>query len=317
MAGKTTNARLGIIGGISILGTTGIVRPFSTASWRASVEQAVSVLAAQGETTVVLCTGGRTEKAAMALLPGLPEVCFIEVGDFTGAALRQAAAHGVRRVVFVGMAGKLAKLAGGVLMTHYTRSKVPHDLLAEITRTAGGSAELAAQVEAANSARHAAELWDEAALLAAAGTELCRHVAEVLSRFYAEVAAEGPAPSHDEVGPVPAAPAPAAPVPAAPVPATPAPVPAAPAPAAPVPAVPASAPAAPAPVPAAPAPAAPVPAVPASAPAAPAPVPAAPAGSAASKLPPRSVRVIMVDFSGRAELAVYPPQAPERPETPA
>src|SRR5215467_1096878 len=61
MARKTTNARLGIIGGISILGTTGIVRPFSTASWRASVEQAISVLAAQGEDTVVLCTGGRTE----------------------------------------------------------------------------------------------------------------------------------------------------------------------------------------------------------------------------------------------------------------
>ena len=237
MAGKTTNARLGIIGGISILGTTGIVRPFSTASWRASVEQAVSVLAAQGETTVVLCTGGRTEKAAMALLPGLPEVCFIEVGDFTGAALRQAAAHGVRRVVFAGMAGKLAKLAGGVLMTHYTRSKVPHDLLAEITRTAGGSAELAVQVEAANSARHAAELWDEAGLLAAAGTELCRHVAEVLSRFYAEVAAEGPAPSHDEAAP-------------APVPAAPAPVPAAPAvPAAPTAPAPAGCRGGPAPAP--------------------------------------------------------------------
>ena len=69
MARKTTNARLGIIGGISILGTTGIVRPFSTASWRASVEQAISVLAAQGEDTVVLCTGGRTEKGAMKLLP--------------------------------------------------------------------------------------------------------------------------------------------------------------------------------------------------------------------------------------------------------
>ncbi len=289
MAGKTTNARLGIIGGISILGTTGIVRPFSTASWRASVEQAVSVLAAQCETTVVLCTGGRTEKAAMALLPGLPEVCFIEVGDFTGAALRQAAAHGVRRVVFAGMAGKLAKLAGGVLMTHYTRSKVPHDLLAEITRTAGGSAELAAQVEAANSARHAAELWDEAALLAAAGTELCRHVAEVLSRFYAEVAAEGPAPSHDEAAPAlaPLAPASApAPAPLAPAPLAPAPGPAAPA-------------------------------APAPAPAAPASVPAAPAGSAASQLPPLSVRVIMVDFNGRAQLAAYPPQAPERPETPA
>jgi len=187
MARKTTNARLGIIGGISILGTTGIVRPFSTASWRASVEQAVSVLAAQGETTAVLCTGGRTEKAAMALLPGLPEVCFIEVGDFTGAALRQVVTHGVASVVFVGMAGKLAKLAGGVLMTHYTRSKVPHALLGEITRTAGGGADLAARVEAANTARHAAELWEEAGMLEAAGTELCGRVAEVLARFCAEI----------------------------------------------------------------------------------------------------------------------------------
>ena len=72
MARKTTNARLGIIGGISILGTTGIVRPFSTASWRASVEQAISVLAAQGEDTVVLCTGGRTEKGAMSCCRNCP-----------------------------------------------------------------------------------------------------------------------------------------------------------------------------------------------------------------------------------------------------
>ena len=139
MARKTTNARLGILGGISILGTTGIVRPFSTASWRASVEQAVSVLAAQGQQTVVLCTGGRTEKAAMALRPDLPEVCFVEVGDFTGAALRRATAAGVDQVIFVGMAGKLAKLAAGVLMTHYTRSKVDLGLLGEVTEAAGGA----------------------------------------------------------------------------------------------------------------------------------------------------------------------------------
>jgi cobalt-precorrin-5B (C1)-methyltransferase len=183
MARKTTNARLGIIGGISILGTTGIVRPFSTASWRASVEQAISVLAAQGEDTVVLCTGGRTEQGAMAMLPDLPEVCFVEVGDFTGAALRRAVEHGVRRVIFVGMAGKLTKLAAGVVMTHYTRSKVSLDLLGDITRAAGGSAELADQVAAANTARHAAELWEAAGLRAAAGTELCERAAEVLGRF--------------------------------------------------------------------------------------------------------------------------------------
>ena len=183
MARKTTNARLGIIGGISILGTTGIVRPFSTASWRASVEQAVSVLAAQGEDTVVLCTGGRTEQGAMDLLPDLPEVCFVEVGDFTGAALRRAVEHGLRRVVFVGMAGKLTKLAAGVVMTHYTRSKVSLGLLRDITLAAGGTAELADQVGAANTARHAAELWETAGMLPAAGKELCERAAEVLNRF--------------------------------------------------------------------------------------------------------------------------------------
>ena len=182
MARKTTNARLGILGGISILGTTGIVRPFSTASWRASVEQAVSVMAAQGESTVVLCTGGRTERGAMALLPDLPEVCFVEVGDFTGAALRRALAVGLTRVVFVGMAGKLAKLAAGVLMTHYTRSKVDLGLLKEVTRAAGGTAALAEEVAAANTGRHAYEIWQRAGLLRAAGGELCRQVRAVLLR---------------------------------------------------------------------------------------------------------------------------------------
>jgi cobalt-precorrin-5B (C1)-methyltransferase len=182
MARKTTNRRLGVLGGISILGTTGIVRPFSTASWRASVEQAVQVAAAQGERTVVLCTGGRTEKGAMALLPDLPEVCFIEVGDFTGAALRTAVERGIARVVFVGMVGKLTKLAAGVLMTHYTRSTVDTSLLGRITAECGGDP---APVDAANTARHAYELWADAGLLRAAGDLLCARVRDVLTRFTA------------------------------------------------------------------------------------------------------------------------------------
>ncbi|MHB8450438.1 MAG: cobalt-precorrin-5B (C(1))-methyltransferase [Mycobacteriales bacterium] len=183
MARKTTNRRLGILGGISILGTTGIVRPFSTASWRASVEQAVDVLAAQGEHTVVLATGGRTERVAMALLPGLPEGSFVEVGDFTGAALTRAVAGGLAEVVFVGMPGKLAKLAAGVLMTHYTRSRVDRDLLADLTAAAGGDAGLVGAVREANTARHAYELWAAAGLVRAAGDLLCAGVAEVLARF--------------------------------------------------------------------------------------------------------------------------------------
>jgi cobalt-precorrin-5B (C1)-methyltransferase len=183
MARKTTNRRLGVLGGISILGTTGIVRPFSTASWRASVVQAVQVAAAQGERTIVLCTGGRTEKGAMALLPDLPEVCFIEVGDFTGAALRTALERGITKVVFVGMVGKLTKLAAGILMTHYTRSRVDTTLLGRITARCGGGPELVAEVDAANTARHAYELWAAAGLLRAAGDELCARVRQVLTRF--------------------------------------------------------------------------------------------------------------------------------------
>ncbi|NYT93277.1 cobalt-precorrin-5B (C(1))-methyltransferase [Salinispora sp. H7-4] len=189
MARKTTNRRLGILGGISILGTTGVVRPFSTASWRASVVQAVQVAAAQGESTVVLCTGGRTERAARALLPELPEVCFVEVGDFTGAAVTAAVTHGLSGVAFVGMAGKLAKLAAGVLMTHYTRSRVDLSLLGGVTIEAGGTADLAAAVTAANTGRHAYELWEAAGLLGPAGAVLCGRVRAVLRRFAGDAVA--------------------------------------------------------------------------------------------------------------------------------
>jgi cobalt-precorrin-5B (C1)-methyltransferase len=182
MAEKTTNARLGIVGGISILGTTGIVRPFSTAAWAASVVQAVDVMGAQGLDTFVLSTGGLTERAAMRLLPDLEEVCFIEVGDFTGQAIKGAVKNGLRRGFFVGMAGKLTKLAAGVMMTHWTRSKVDNELLAEFTARAGGSPELIKEVKAANTARHAYELW-RAAHLERAPYLLCGRVAENLREY--------------------------------------------------------------------------------------------------------------------------------------
>jgi cobalt-precorrin-5B (C1)-methyltransferase len=182
MARRTSNPRLGIMGGISILGTTGIVRPFSTAAWRASVGQAIDVMDAQGSKTVVLTTGGRTEKAARRLLPELPEVCFVEVGDFTGYALKRAAKLEFERCVFVGMAGKLAKLAAGIMMTHWTRSKVDPEFLAEVTREAGGDEALAAAVAAANTGRHAWELWEAAGLFAASDL-LCAKVADNLARY--------------------------------------------------------------------------------------------------------------------------------------
>ena len=182
MAEKTTNARLGIVGGISILGTTGIVRPFSTAAWAASVMQAINVMGAQGHENFVLSTGGLTERAAMSLLPDLEEVCFIEVGDFTGQAIKGAVRNGLRRGFFVGMAGKLAKLAAGVMMPHWTRSRVDNELLAEITAEAGGSSELIEEVKEANTARHAYELW-RAASLERAPNLLCERVAKNLRAY--------------------------------------------------------------------------------------------------------------------------------------
>ena len=182
MAEKTTNARLGIAGGISILGTTGIVRPFSTAAWAASVVQAINVMGAQGHKTFVLSTGGLTEKAAMRLLPVLEEVNFVEVGDFTGQAIKKAVENGLERCFFIGMAGKISKLAAGVMMTHWTRSKVDKDLLAQITIEAGGSTELVEEVKEANTARHAYELW-RSAHLDSAPDLLCKRAAENLAEY--------------------------------------------------------------------------------------------------------------------------------------
>ena len=182
MAEKTTNARLGIAGGISILGTTGIVRPFSTAAWAASVVQAINVMGAQGHKTFVLSTGGLTEKAAMRLLPDLEEVNFVEVGDFTGQAIKKAVENGLERCFFVGMAGKISKLAAGVMMTHWTRSKVDNDLLAQVTIEAGGSTRLVEEVKVANTARHAYELW-RSAHLERASDLLCKQAAENLAEY--------------------------------------------------------------------------------------------------------------------------------------
>lgn len=184
MAAKTSNSRLGIVGGISILGTTGIVRPFSTASWRASVVQQVDVAAAQGQAHIVLSTGHRTDAAAQRLYPDLPAVCFVEVGDFTGIALRRAAATGVGQVTFVGMAGKITKLAAGVLMTHYRRSKVDVDLLSEVARQSGAPAPVVAAASETATARHFAEACVAAGTLEPLG-QLCRLAASACSAFTA------------------------------------------------------------------------------------------------------------------------------------
>jgi cobalt-precorrin-5B (C1)-methyltransferase len=164
MARRTLNGRLGIVGGISILGTTGIVRPYSTASWRASVEQAVDVAAANGVREVVLSTGGRSEKFSQGLFPELPELAYVEMGEFTGHALKRCAARGISKATLAGMIGKLSKIAQGHFMTHVAGNQVDPAFLASVALESGASEELAARIRSANTARHAQELVEPARL---------------------------------------------------------------------------------------------------------------------------------------------------------
>lgn len=168
MARKTTNARLGILGGISILGTTGIVKPYSTAAWRASVVQGIQVAATLGHGVVALTTGGRTESFAMGELraerPGLPAACFVQMGDFLRYALDEVVAQGLPQVVLGVMVGKLTKIAQGETITHANRNVVDTDLVAEIAQQIGASAEDIAAIAAAETARFGAELMVERGL---------------------------------------------------------------------------------------------------------------------------------------------------------
>jgi cobalt-precorrin-5B (C1)-methyltransferase len=173
---QTLNARLGLVGGISILGTTGIVRPFSTAAWGASVMRAVDVAQAAGLTELVLSTGARTEAAAMREHPALPEVAFIQAGDCIGIGLRRAAHRALHRVRLYGMVGKLAKVAAGMMQTHASKGEVDPLLLAELAAEAGAGPELRAAVASATTARHALELV-EASGLDRFAAAVCRRAA--------------------------------------------------------------------------------------------------------------------------------------------
>jgi cobalt-precorrin-5B (C1)-methyltransferase len=162
LARRTFNARIGIVGGISILGTTGIVRAMSTAAWRASVVQAIDVAAANSVRHVVLTTGGRTERFAQRLFPELPDMAFVEMGIFTGASIRRAWERGVPRLSLCCMIGKLSKIAAGKMQTHVAGNQVDCVFLGQLAREQGASPELAAAVTTANTARHVQELVEAA-----------------------------------------------------------------------------------------------------------------------------------------------------------
>ena len=151
LARKTWNPRLGILGGLSILGTTGVVVPYSCSSWIDSIRRGIDVARAAGRTHVAGCTGSTSERVVTELY-GLPEDALLDMGDFAGAVLKYLRRHPVPRLTIAGGIGKLAKLADGHLDLHSGRSQVSTESLAARVRDAGGAAELVEGVRAANTA---------------------------------------------------------------------------------------------------------------------------------------------------------------------
>jgi cobalt-precorrin-5B (C1)-methyltransferase len=154
IAEKTLNGRLGIIGGLSILGTTGVVVPFSCSAWIHSIHRGIDVARAAGLEHVAGATGS-TSEAAVAALYGLPETALIDMGDFVGGMLKYLRHHPVPRVTVAGGMAKMTKLGQGLLDLHSRRGEVNLHWLSRAAIDMGGETGLAARIAQSNSALEA------------------------------------------------------------------------------------------------------------------------------------------------------------------
>ena len=154
LAAKTLNGRLGIVGGLSILGTTGIVVPYSCAAWIASIHNGIDVARAAGLTHIAAATGSNSEQAVQKF-HRLPEVALIDMGDFVGGMLKYLRRHPIARVTIAGGVGKMTKLAQGLLDLHSKRGAVDLAALAGLATAAGGSDALAQRIVGSNTAAEA------------------------------------------------------------------------------------------------------------------------------------------------------------------
>lgn len=151
LAKKTWNPRLGIVGGLSILGTTGIVIPYSCSAWIHSIHRGVDVARAAGLTHIVGSTGDRSEQAARREL-GLPDEAYVDMGDFVGGMLKYLRSHPVERVTISGGFAKISKLANGAMDLHSGRSQVDIAHLAILLAELGANDELLDKVRQCESA---------------------------------------------------------------------------------------------------------------------------------------------------------------------
>jgi cobalt-precorrin-5B (C1)-methyltransferase len=151
LAERTLNARLGIVGGLSILGTTGVVVPYSCAAWIHSIHRGIDVARAAGLVHIAGSTGSNSESAVQKF-HRLPEIALIDMGDFVGGMLKYLRRHPVARVTIAGGVGKMTKLAQGLLDLHSKRGSVDLEALAALARSAGAADALVQHIMASNTA---------------------------------------------------------------------------------------------------------------------------------------------------------------------
>jgi cobalt-precorrin-5B (C1)-methyltransferase len=163
LAEKTWNGRLGIEGGLSILGTTGIVRPFSCSAWIHSIHRGIDVALANGFEHVAGATGKTSESAVQKLLK-LSDYALIDMGDFAGGMLKYLRDHPIPRLTIAGGFAKLTKLGQGFLDLHSGRSQVDFDWLANGALSIGGGDRLVEAIRNANTANHALEISQKSGL---------------------------------------------------------------------------------------------------------------------------------------------------------
>ena len=172
LALKTMNPRLGILGGLSILGTSGIVRPFSCSAYIASIHQGIDVAHTNGYTHIAACTGNASEDT-MRRVYGLPEIALIEMGDFVGAVLKHLRKVPVPRLTLCGGFGKISKLAAGHMDLHSRHSSIDLPQLAGWAAAIGADTTLQQAIIGANTSQQALALAHAAGI--ALGDEVCRH----------------------------------------------------------------------------------------------------------------------------------------------
>ncbi|CAB5561287.1 cobalt-precorrin-6A synthase [Pseudomonas putida] len=172
LALKTMNPRLGILGGLSILGTSGIVRPFSCSAYIASIQQGIDVAHSNGYTHIAACTGNASEDT-MRQVYGLPEIALIEMGDFVGAVLKHLRKVPVARLTLCGGFGKISKLAAGHMDLHSRSSSIDLPQLTAWAADIGADATLQAAIIAANTSQQALALAHAAGV--PLGDAVCAH----------------------------------------------------------------------------------------------------------------------------------------------